>query len=51
MIADMIADFAKRLETGEPFLIPPESAIKDLEVVIGAYQSAETGQSVRLPLA
>jgi len=50
MIADMIADFAQRLDTGDSFLVTPESATKDLEIVIAAYQSAESGKPVNLPL-
>jgi len=50
MIADMIADFAQRLDADAPFLVSPESATKDLEVVVAAYQSAESGNHVELPL-
>jgi len=50
MIADMIADFAHRLDSGEAFLVPPESATRDLEIVVASYMSAASGKPVDLPI-
>ena len=47
--ADMIADFARCIETGAPVPITGHDGLKAVEVALGAYRAAETGAPVRLP--
>lgn len=50
MIPKEIEHFVRCLRDGEEFAITGKEAQKDLEVVIAAYQSAQTGQVVTLPV-
>ena len=47
----VVGDFARCAQSGEPVPITGYDGLKAMEVALGAYQSAETGQPVELPLA
>ncbi|MEA3401747.1 MAG: Gfo/Idh/MocA family oxidoreductase [Armatimonadota bacterium] len=49
--AEMIADFARCVETGAPVPITGFDGLKAMEVALGAYRSAEINEPVGLPLA
>ncbi len=47
----VVRDFARCAESGEPVPITGYDGLKAMEVALGAYESARTGQPVALPLA
>ncbi len=47
---DVVADFARCATSGEPVPITGHDGLKAMEVALGAYESARTGQPVALPL-
>ncbi len=49
--ADMIADFARCVDTGAPVPITGMDGLKAMEVALGAYKAADSGRPVGLPLA
>lgn len=48
--ASLIADFARCVETGAPVPITGNDGLKALEVALGAYRAADTGEPASLPL-
>jgi len=51
MIPKEIEHFVRNLRGGREFAVTGEEARNDLEIVIAAYQSAQTGQVVTLPVS
>jgi predicted dehydrogenase len=49
--ARLYADIAKCISTKQPLPIGPAEAMKSLELCLAAYQSAISGQEIKLPLA
>lgn len=49
--AAQIDNVLNAIETGEPVLIDGVSGRRTLELIMGIYKSASTGENVRLPLA
>jgi len=48
--ADLIADFVRCVETGDPVPITGYDGLKAMEVALGAYRASEAGGPVALPL-
>ncbi len=48
--ADLISDFVRCVETGEPVPITGRDGLKAVEVALGAYRASEAGEPVALPL-
>lgn len=48
--ADLIADFARCVESGAPVPITGYDGLKAMEVALGAYRADQTGEPVGLPL-
>jgi UDP-N-acetylglucosamine 3-dehydrogenase len=46
----MIQDFARRVSRGLAPAITGEDGLRAVELALGAYRSAATGQPVKLPL-
>lgn len=48
--ASLIADFARCVETGAPVPITGHDGLRAMEVALGAYEAADRGEPVGLPL-
>ena len=46
----MVRDFVSRVANGQPVSVTGEDGLRAVEVALGAYQSFELGEAVRLPL-
>lgn len=46
----MVQDFVSRVANGQPVSVTGEDGLRAVEVALGAYQSFELGEAVRLPL-